>query len=188
MYNGTAGAPMAGAFVNREPQLSLRGVLREDLLARYPEATHWNGWRTAVRFLSDPSLQAVLTLRLVLRSRGRLLFLWRTWTIAKYRIDVFRCEIGPGLHLPHPFGVILARGTKLGSNVTIYHGVTIGFARAPRPGQRLPSPEVGDRVVIGPGSLVAGPICIGSDSRLAPRAFVDRDVPPGSVVEAAGPG
>ncbi len=106
--------------------------------------------------------------------------------IGKYRMDIFRCEIGPGLHLPHPCGVILARGTKLGSNVTVHHGTTIGFARAPAPGHWLPSPEIGDRVVVGPGSLVIGPIRVGSDSILGSRSFVKRDLPPGSEVRADG--
>jgi serine O-acetyltransferase len=126
----------------------------------------------------------VLTLRLVLRTPGRYLFLWRTWTIAKYRIEIFRLEVGPGLHLPHPFMIVIADGTKLGSDVTIQSNVTIGFARAPRPGQVLPCPTVGDRVVIGAGSIVVGPITIGSDARLEPGALVTHDVAPGSVVKA----
>jgi serine O-acetyltransferase len=163
---------------------SLRALLRADLLARYPGARSWSPWRIALRFLSDPSLQAVLTVRLVHRSPGRLLFLWRTWNIARYRMEIFRFEAGPGLQLPDPLDILVGPGTKLGSDVTIHRNVNIGFDRAPSPGQRLPCPTIGDRVVIGAGSIVVGPVTIGSDARLEPGAFVTRDVAPGSVVKA----
>src|SRR4051812_3409666 len=36
-----------------------------------------------------------------------------------------RCEIGPGLFLPHTSGTVVG-AWKLGSNVTIFQGVTLG--------------------------------------------------------------
>lgn len=99
-------------------------------------------------------------------------------------MEIYHAEIGAGLRLPHPFNIILARGTRLGRDVTLFHNVTIGYARAPRPGERLPSPEIGDGVVVGPGCVVAGDIRIGDGARLAPGAYVTRDVPAGVVVEA----
>jgi serine acetyltransferase len=174
----TAGSPGS-------PRASLRSLLRADFIARYPNATAWGAWRTLARFVTDPSLQAVLIVRLVQRSPGRLLFLWRTFTIARFRMEIFRSAIGPGLHLPHPFSIILAHGVRIGRDVTINHNVTIGFARAPQPGELLPSPAIGDRVVIGAGCIVVGPIQVGADSVLEPGAYVSRHVPPRSIVKRA---
>ncbi len=100
-------------------------------------------------------------------------------------MEIFPCEIGPGLHLPNPINIIIARGAKIGSDVTIYDGANIGFPRMERPGEWLSSPEIGDRVLIEPGCFVVGRIRVGSDVRLKLGAFVDRDVPNGSVVEAS---
>jgi serine acetyltransferase len=163
---------------------SLRGALRADLLARYPEAGGWSKARVVRLFVTDPSLQAVLTLRLILLTPGRWLWVWRTWNIARFRMEIFRIEVGPGLHLPHPCNISIGAYTKVGSEVTIHNNVNIGFARAPKPGQRLPSPTIGDRVVIGSGAWVVGPITVGSGARLEPGAFVSHDVEPGAVVKA----
>lgn len=34
--------------------------------------------------------------------------------------------IGEGLYLPHPIGIVIGNGAKIGRNVVIYQGVTIG--------------------------------------------------------------
>lgn len=162
--------------------MSLPALLRSDALARHPEAATWSCLRLVWAFLADPSLQAVLLVRLVLASPGRLLFLWRIVTIARFRMEIFRAEVGPGLHLPHPFGIIFARGTRLGRGVTVHQGVSIGWPRISKTAP-LPSPSVGDGTVIGAGAVLIGDITIGAQSWLGPRVFVDRDVLPGSVVE-----
>ena len=163
-------------------ELGLRAVLRADAAARYPDARDWGRLRLAWRFLADPSLQAVLVIRLVLASPGRFLFLWRTFTIARFRMEIFRSEVGPGLHLPHPFGIILARGTRLGRDVTLHQGVSIGWPRVSTSGP-LPSPSVGDGTVVGAGAVLIGDIEIGPGSWLGPRTFIEADLPAGSVIE-----
>jgi serine acetyltransferase len=161
----------------------LREVLRADLLARYPDAGSWSVFRRLWRFVTDPSLQAVLTVRIVHRGPARFIWLWRTWNIAKYRIEIFRFEVGPGLHMPHPFNILIGPGTRIGSDATIHHNVNIGFAAAPPPGERLPCPVIGDRVVIGTGTYILGPITVGDDAVIEPGAYVTRDVAPGTVVK-----
>jgi serine acetyltransferase len=159
-------------------------VLREDLLARYPEAGGWSIARKLWRFATDPSLQAVLTVRLVLLTPGRFLWVWRTWNIARFRMEIFRIEVGPGLHLPHPFSILIGPGTKIGRGATIHHNANIGFDRAPKPGQRLPCPTILDGVEVGTGSIIVGDITIGDGAKLRPGAYVSRDVPAGATVEA----
>ena len=61
----------------------------------------------------------------------------------------------------------------------MYHGVTLG-RHQPQQGKRHPT--LGDRVTIGAGAKVLGPVTIGHDSRIGANAVVVKDVPPNSVV------
>ncbi len=134
------------------------------------------------RMLVNPSLHATLLIRIALAGPRWLAFVWRNVLIAKHSIDVGPgCTIGPGLMLSHPFGIVLGPGVVIGENVLLSQNVTLGAARVPRPGEQLPCPVVGDRVVIHPNTVVAGPVRIGDDSVIGAGSFVDSDVPPRSV-------
>ncbi len=87
--------------------------------------------------------------------------------------------IGPGIFIDHASGVVIGETAEVGENVTLYHQVTLG-GRGDKVGKR--HPNIGDRVVLGTGSKVLGPITVGADSRIGANAVVVRDVPPGSVV------
>ncbi|HTZ23877.1 MAG TPA: DapH/DapD/GlmU-related protein [Streptosporangiaceae bacterium] len=83
-----------------------------------------------------------------------------------------RC--GPRLTLLHAGrGVILHPGVRLGADVRIYHRVTIGIRGAP------PPPVLGDRVYVGTGAAILGPVTVGDDARIGAGAVVTKDVPPG---------
>ena len=87
--------------------------------------------------------------------------------------------LGPGLFIDHAIGVVIGETAEVGTDVTIYHGVTLGGTSLDR-GKRHPT--VGDRVTIGAGAKVLGPITIGHDSRIGANAVVVKPVPPDSVV------
>ncbi|HUY49981.1 MAG TPA: serine O-acetyltransferase [Streptosporangiaceae bacterium] len=87
--------------------------------------------------------------------------------------------LGPGLFIDHAVGVVIGETAEVGANVTIYHGVTLGGTSLER-GKRHPT--VGDRVTIGAGAKILGPITIGHDSRIGANAVVVKPVPPESVV------
>ncbi len=87
--------------------------------------------------------------------------------------------LGPGLFIDHATGVVIGETAEVGADVTIYHGVTLGGTSLER-GKRHPT--VGDRVTIGAGAKVLGPITIGHDSRIGANAVVVKPVPPDSVV------
>ncbi len=87
--------------------------------------------------------------------------------------------LGPGLFIDHAIGVVIGETAEVGADVTIYHGVTLGGSSLNR-GKRHPT--VGDRVTIGAGAKVLGPITIGHDSRIGANAVVVKPVPPDSVV------
>lgn len=88
-------------------------------------------------------------------------------------------QLGPGLFIDHATGVVIGETAVVGADVTIYHGVTLGGTSLEH-GKRHPT--VGDRVTIGAGAKILGPITIGHDSRIGANAVVVAPVPPDSVV------
>ena len=87
--------------------------------------------------------------------------------------------LGQGLFIDHAVGVVIGETAEVGKDVTIYQGVTLGGTSLER-GKRHPT--VGDRVVIGAGAKVLGPLLVGDDARIGANSVVVRDVPAGSVV------
>lgn len=87
--------------------------------------------------------------------------------------------LGSGVFIDHATGVVIGETAKVGDDVTIYQGVTLGGISLDA-GKRHPT--IGDRVTIGAGAKILGPITIGEDSRIGANAVVVKPVPPRSVV------
>lgn len=88
-------------------------------------------------------------------------------------------QLGEGLFIDHATGVVVGETAVVGTDVTLYQGVTLGGTSLDR-GKRHPT--IGDRVTIGAGAKVLGPITIGSDSRIGANAVVVKPVPSNAVV------
>ena len=88
-------------------------------------------------------------------------------------------QIGPGLFIDHAAGVVIGETAVVGRDVTLYHGVTLGGTTLSH-GKRHPT--IGDRVMIGAGAKLLGPITVGDDSRVGANAVVVRSVPSDAVV------
>ncbi|HEV3080287.1 MAG TPA: DapH/DapD/GlmU-related protein [Gemmataceae bacterium] len=91
-------------------------------------------------------------------------------------------RIGPGLYVPHTGATVIGSGSILGSNCTLCHGVTIGHRGGGRHKNAGGNPVFGDRVYIGPGSAIVGPITVGDDAVIGVGAVVIRPVPLRAVV------
>jgi serine O-acetyltransferase len=89
-------------------------------------------------------------------------------------------RIGPGCFIDHGQGVVIGETAEIGSNVLIYHQVTLGNSSAALSGKRHPT--VGDGVMLGAGAKILGPIRIGSHSQIGAGAVVTKDVPSHAVV------
>lgn len=87
--------------------------------------------------------------------------------------------LGPGLFIDHATGLVIGETAEVGEDVTLYHGVTLGGTKLDREKRH---PTVGDRVTIGAGAKILGPVTIGDDSRIGANAVVVKSVPPNSVV------
>jgi serine O-acetyltransferase len=86
-------------------------------------------------------------------------------------------EIGPGLYLPHPTGIVIGGRVKLGADVLIRQNVTLGSGRR----DIDQSPVIGDDVELGAGAVVLGDITIGSGAKVGANSVVLASVPPNSV-------
>jgi serine O-acetyltransferase len=97
-------------------------------------------------------------------------------------IDV-NAHIGPGLLIPHA-GTMVIGAARIGQNCDIAHGVTLGRTAILHGGKPLerPTPTLGDRVWIGPGSVLTGDVKIGSDAVIGANSVILREVPPHAVV------
>ncbi len=68
-----------------------------------------------------------------------------------------RCEIGPGLFLPHTSGTVIG-AWRLGSNVTVFQGVTLGAKHLDFEFSSALLPDIGSNVTLGSGAKVLGGI------------------------------
>lgn len=87
--------------------------------------------------------------------------------------------LGPRLFIDHGAGVVIGETAVVGSDVTIYHGVTLGGTSLDH-GKRHPT--IGDRVTVGAGAKVLGNLTVGPDSRIGANAVLVRSVEDHSVV------
>lgn len=96
----------------------------------------------------------------------------------------WRTQIGGGVALTHGWGLVVNQGVRLGRNVTLFHGVTLGRRdRISQHGERMTEyPVLEDQVWVGPHAVIVGGVTIGEGSRIAGGAFVTHSVPPYSVV------
>lgn len=86
--------------------------------------------------------------------------------------------IGRRFFIDHGMGVVIGETTEIGDDVMVYHGVTLG-GRSLEQGKRHPT--LGNRVVVGAGAKVLGPLTIGDDSAVGANAVVTHDVPADSI-------
>lgn len=87
-------------------------------------------------------------------------------------------RLGQRLFIDHGMGVVIGETTVVGDDVMLYHGVTLG-GRSLNRGKRHPT--LGDRVTVGAGAKVLGPVWVGDDAQIGANAVVVKDVPAGAV-------
>lgn len=83
-----------------------------------------------------------------------------------------KAEIGSNLTLPHPLGIIIGEGVKIGDNCTIYQNVTLG-----RKNMNIAEyPTIGNNVIIYCNSAVIGDIEIGDNSIIGCNSVILKSV------------
>lgn len=92
----------------------------------------------------------------------------------------FNAKIGPGLFIAHPVGIVIGRGTTLGSNVTLFQGVTFG-ARSWHAKSIDKFPSVGNDCFFFANSTIVGGISIGNKCIVASNSLLVEDLLDGSL-------
>lgn len=92
-----------------------------------------------------------------------------------------RCEVGPGLMLPHTSGTVVG-ALRIGANATIFQGVTFGAKFADLGFIPESRPVVGNDVTVGAGAKVLGGITVGDGAVIAANSLVIEDVEPGAIM------
>ena len=93
-------------------------------------------------------------------------------------------RIGPGLYIGHFGGVFVNGAAVIGANCNLHNDVVIGDSAI---GSRPGAPVLGDRVWVGPGAKVVGPIEVGSDAVVGANVVLTRSVPALSRVSNPAP-
>ena len=90
-----------------------------------------------------------------------------------FKIEVSKqAEIGPGLRLPHPMGIIIAPNVVIGPDCDLYADVRLVLAHGMKQGPRL-----GAHVFMGDGAKAVGAVTIGDHAIIGVSAVVTKDVP-----------
>ncbi len=110
-------------------------------------------------------------LRMFLKKLAVLRF--RFWSIVTGADIPLDSQIGGGLLLPHPNGVVIHPGARIGPNCLIFQQVTIGT----RATNKLPT--IGGHVDIGAGAKILGEVHIGDHACIGANAVVLTNVPAG---------
>jgi serine O-acetyltransferase len=151
-----------------------------EISAEFPD---WS--REKKRFFSwDPSRALLASIRSYQRnakSRNPLCILIKKWAVFRHRFwsvvtgaDIpLDCQIGGGLLLPHPNGIVIHPRARIGANCLILQQVTIGT----RKGEMVPI--IGGHVDIGAGAKILGDVRIGDHACIGANAVVINDVPSG---------
>lgn len=157
-------------------------ILAEDL-----EAAHAHDPAARSRFevaLGYPGVHAVWAHRVThrmwhrpgLRLPARLLSQVARWITG---IEIHPgARIGRRLFIDHGMGVVIGQTAVVGDDCVLFHGSTLG-GRSMTRGKRHPT--LGNRVMVGAGAKILGPLWIGDDAQIGANAVVTRDVPNGMV-------
>ena len=82
-------------------------------------------------------------------------------------------KIGKRFFIDHGIGVVIGETCEIGDDVMLYHNVTLGSRRFAT-GKRHPT--IGNRVVIGAGAKILGPVTVADDARISYNSVILSDV------------
>lgn len=97
-------------------------------------------------------------------------FRHRFWTVITGADIPLNSQIGGGLLIPHPNGIVIHPSAVIGPNCLIFQQVTIGYRKGG-------VPVIGGHVDIGPGAKIIGSVRIGDNALIGANAVVLHDVP-----------
>ena len=174
-------------------KVSMIALLRADLLRQY---VFRNGEGTSPPYglrlwmgIAAPRFTPVLLCRIAHALHhhrlGPLGKIFSMMNFFAFGIEIaVRCKIGPGLFLPHTQGTVIG-AWRIGSNATIFQGVTLGSREVDFTYTETSRPFLFDGVTVGAGAKVLGGIAIGSNVTIGANSVVLSDIPEGALAVGA---
>ena len=159
--------------------------IREDLanaLARDPAA------RSRLEILlAYPGIHAVWAHRMAhwlwVHNFKLIARVWSNFTRTATGIEIHPgASIGRRFFIDHGMGVVIGETAIIGSDVLMYHDVTLG-ARSYKKGKRHPT--IGDGVILGAGARVIGDVTIGSGAVIGANVLITKDVAERTTLDSA---
>lgn len=156
--------------------MSVRSLIRADAARFLPEGASL--LRQARLALTCPPFRAAVLYRLSHRAGGAVGRLLASVNLSIHSVDIDpRADIGPGLLLQHPVGVVIGGGARIGSRCTLMSGVVLGRREVLTGPDALGYPQIGDDVLLGATSVILGPVRVGTGASVGANSVVLRDVP-----------
>jgi serine O-acetyltransferase len=88
-------------------------------------------------------------------------------------------KIGRRFVIDHGMGVVIGETTEIGDDCLLFQGVTLGGVSFE---DKKRHPTLGNKVIIGGGAKVLGPITIGDGAKVGANSVVTKSVLPGTTV------
>lgn len=170
--------------------MTLKELIKSDL-ARYTQTYRLRGqeysetkifWES---FLFKAGFQAVLLYRLS-HACFQKRWIYPAWFLARLNVTLtgaeieFNAQIGPGLLIAHPVGIVVGRGVVLGEGATLFQGVSL-VVKSWAPEEIRNFPYAGDHCYFFAHAVLMGGIKIGDYCAVGAQAVVTKDMPSGSL-------
>lgn len=91
-----------------------------------------------------------------------------------------KVQIGDGLAIYHPYGIIINDDAVIGKNCILHHQVTIGNKGVTNKANL--APKIGDNCEIGAGAKVIGNVKIGANTKIGANAVVVKNSLPNAIL------
>ena len=82
-------------------------------------------------------------------------------------------SLGERLVIDHGMGVVIGETAVVGNDCVIFHGVTLGGTKFEATKRH---PTIGNKVLIGTGAKILGPISVGNNARIGANAVITKPV------------
>jgi len=161
--------------------LGFRDLVFSDLARYRPrEKPTWVG--VAMRCLSNPGMVASVILRAqqmaMRKGRVRLAYLLRSIGMVLVSADfVPGMDVGPGLMMAHPNGVVIGNGLRVGANVTFGGGVTAGVASPDAGPDENEYPTICDGAIVLANAVLVGGVTVGMHAQVGANSVLLADAP-----------
>jgi serine O-acetyltransferase len=160
--------------------MHLFSLIKNDIRCKAKQFYDADHWRAMLKTVVTDGTMSMILYRLMQWSRR-----WRLFPLEMIfnKLNAVCCnciigrgaEFGPGFVLFHSTGVVINGKVRGGTNVHLYHQVTLGEDRGG-------APTLGNDVLIGAGAKIFGPRILGDGARVGANAVVMEDVPAHSTV------